>query len=122
MIKLEFQLISGKNTMDHQEKTTPTYNQTKNILFLKISFYCLQTSLILHRMSLTAVSILLNCFIRYAHILILHEVQGLAAASTSKAAVLLSKIDFVLLNATRQTLESIHIQKFKQQQTKILLT
>ena len=73
-------------------------------------------------MSFLAVSILLNSFIRYAHIQILHEVQGTVVASTSMATVLLSKTDFVLLNATHQTMESIHIQKFKQQQTKILST
>ena len=73
-------------------------------------------------MSSTAVLILLNCYIQYALIQILHKVQDLVAASSSMVAAPLSKTDFVLLTASQQEMECIHIQILEKKQTKISLT
>ena len=85
---------------------------TESQLFHQNSSYFIQISLIFQTMSLTAILILLNYYIHYVLTLILREMKEMVVASTSKAKVPLSKIDFVLLDVIHQATESIHTHTF----------
>lgn len=111
----------GKSTSDSQLNDTHILKPMKNLQFLKITFFTLRISLILPTTLLTAVLILLNYYIRYVLIQIFPKIKEMAAVSTLIATVQLSKIDSVPLNATHQTMESIHLHLFKKKQIKISL-
>ena len=112
-------MIYGKNTSGNQQMTIKTSQIIQNQLFQAIFSYYLQISKTFRTVSLIAISNRLNYYIRYAHILILHEIKDMVAASTSMVTVPLHKTDFALLNATHQAMESIHTPTLKQKQTKI---
>ena len=111
-------MIYGKNIMDNQQKTTQM-QIIQSQLFLQISFYFYQILKIFQIMSLIVRLARLDYYIRYAHTLILIEIQEVVAASLLLVEVPLSKTDFAQLNATHQALGNIHTQMLKHPQTKI---
>lgn len=101
------------------EKYTCITNNSKPTISQSF-FYFHQISKILKTISSVVKIIISNCYIPYAHSLILHAHQEMVAASTSQAAVQLSKTEFAPLNATQMAMENIHGQMFKQMKKKIL--